>query len=531
MSVSRSASTGPHSLLSSLALVLAVNLSGCKASCLPGYTRLGDECVRPAADAGTLESESLVAGATAEAADGPGTPDETPAGRSATPGPGTNAAGMRSSGTTAGTAAGASGNGAAGELATAPPPKPAEPTGGSAGGSSCKATAELCDNVDNDCDGKIDEEVAPRSCGKSNLPPCKLGTLACHAGVWDDEATQCQGAVLPEKEVCDAARVDENCDGVPNERCACTEGQVMPCGNSNPPCEMGVVTCTNGTFSTVCENEIKGSPEACDGIDNDCDGTPDNGGDALCTGEKHCAGSQKCIDCRDDDDCDETDDPCKDTYCDATSHSCKDRSKADHTRCSTGASAGVCKSGACFDGCINSDDCDRSANETCVSQQCKVAAMCGNGMTESDNQEECDDGNRSNSDDCLNTCKRARCGDGFLNQALVPGSSKPVEECDVSAGRGDAFSCDMITCKPAYLLTPCSSASDCGGAFCDQGKGCRQSCAAPASGAPNECKLPNGRVGFCDQVCFLRCDVGGTDCPGGTECTTQFGDKRVCTFL
>lgn len=480
-----------RSLFCSLALVLAVSdLSACNPSCPKGSTLRDNVCRTSANHSG--------AGQSADETDSGGTRGGRSGGGSSDAGSLENAASAN-----------------AGKGAVEQPPKTAAGASGDAadGGTNCSARQELCDNADNDCDGKIDEDVAPRSCGKYSMSPCKLGTLACHAGVWDDEATKCEGQVLPGVEVCDEAQVDENCDGIPNEGCKCTEGQVMPCGNGNAPCKMGLSKCVDGTFSAVCENEVKGGPELCDGIDNDCDGTPDNGGDALCSDGEHCAGAQKCVECRGDGDCRGSTDACKVSYCDLASHVCSIRNQPDNIDCSTSAETAVCKSGTCT-----------------------ASARCGDGVTDSSNQEECDDGNRNNNDECLNSCKKATCGDGVLNQALIPGSSKPVEECDISAGRGDAFSCDMATCKPAYILTPCASGKDCGGGFCDQGKGCRHACATPSpsekkTSSEYECKLPNGRVGFCDQWCFLRCDVGGTTCPSGTECTVQFGFMPLCTFL
>ena len=48
-------------------------------------------------------------------------------------------------------------------------------------------------------------------------------------------------------------------------------------------------------------------------------------------------------------------------------------------------------------------------------------SSCGDGEVQDD--EECDDGNQSNADSCLNTCTQATCGDGYVQGDFV-------EECD-----------------------------------------------------------------------------------------------------
>lgn len=48
--------------------------------------------------------------------------------------------------------------------------------------------------------------------------------------------------------------------------------------------------------------------------------------------------------------------------------------------------------------------------------------FCGNEVTDAFRDEECDDGNNSDTDDCLSTCQIAFCGDGFVQSG--------VEECD-----------------------------------------------------------------------------------------------------
>ena len=83
-------------------------------------------------------------------------------------------------------------------------------------GTTCSVTAgtpttEICNNIDDDCDGMVDEGVT-QSCyagpaGTSGVGICRPGTQTCAAGVFG----ACTGQVLPAAEVCD--NVDNDCNG------------------------------------------------------------------------------------------------------------------------------------------------------------------------------------------------------------------------------------------------------------------------------------------------------------------------------
>ena len=156
---------------------------------------------------------------------------------------------------------------------------------------------EICDGLDNDCNGAVDNAVpgVGLSCG-INVGECKPGTTACVNG-----AIVCQGGVQPQTETCNGK--DDNCNGQIDEApladapgaglsgcwnnagncctflglswCPPTGGTCNGNGTLTSPCNMGALTCQAGGWSCV---GPKGPvAEACNNIDDNCDGQVDNG--------------------------------------------------------------------------------------------------------------------------------------------------------------------------------------------------------------------------------------------------------------
>jgi alpha-tubulin suppressor-like RCC1 family protein len=127
---------------------------------------------------------------------------------------------------------------------------------------------ELCNGVDDSCDGVVDEgnPGGGEECETGELGVCAVGTSVCTGG-----SMECVRNEEPSAERCDS--LDNDCDGEvdegnPEGLQECATGQLGVCGE-------GVTYCTQGTVH--CVQKQAASSEVCDSRDNDCDGEVDDG--------------------------------------------------------------------------------------------------------------------------------------------------------------------------------------------------------------------------------------------------------------
>jgi len=182
---------------------------------------------------------------------------------------------------------------------------------------------EICDGLDNDCDGQVDENNA--SCSEGNI---------CSFGVCVDEC------------------VDNDNDGY--DDCSIGEddddGKILDCNDND-----------NSVFPNALE--------ICDGVDNNCDGQVDENNASCSDGEICISGQCSQVACSNDLDCGEDgvvgNKMCLngDVYQDFNDHSCVNAGTANSfcklvvseilvDMCSSDE---ICSSGSCIDKCLDND--------------------------------------------------------------------------------------------------------------------------------------------------------------------------------
>ncbi len=156
-----------------------------------------------------------------------------------------------------------------------------------------KATAEMCNGIDDNCDGIVDNNLSAdtrigKQCFGGTQGACAAvahaGTTACVSG-----AVQCQGANLlspgQQPEVCNG--IDDDCNGIVDDNPTDVGGT---CGSGVGACQLGKYACVSG--AKVCQGSVGPQAEICDGIDNDCDGVVD--GTKPATTPVTCAADADC---------------------------------------------------------------------------------------------------------------------------------------------------------------------------------------------------------------------------------------------
>jgi hypothetical protein len=131
--------------------------------------------------------------------------------------------------------------------------------------------AEVCDGIDNNCSGLVDENLSRLT--ENQLGLCAGNVQTCSMGSWSDES----GNYKPGDEICD--NKDNNCNGKTDE------GLTQLAENQKGLCEGNLLYCSAGDWLPEDGNYVP-ADEVCDGDDNDCNGLVDDG-DGECSSKPY----------------------------------------------------------------------------------------------------------------------------------------------------------------------------------------------------------------------------------------------------
>jgi hypothetical protein len=350
---------------------------------------------------------------------------------------------------------------------------------------------EVCDGQDNDCDGTIDEGEpdAGGPCQTGQPGVCADGVERCAEGM-----IVCEPNAEPSDEICDD--LDNDCDDATDEDIpnggVCATGLPGICADGTQICDEGELSCGEGPSP---------AEEECNVLDDDCDGTIDEGlrnacgtcGDAPddicngldddCDGEideaAECPAGSRCIGGR-------CADPCASNEC-PNGLICQEGVCVDPCDVMECPALEVCQDGRCVDLCEGVDCPDGTLchGGECVDNDCAVSG--------------CPDGQLCSDGECVaDPCAGITCGeDEFCREGVCVGSCAWV-----SCPRGQ-------TCRDGVCVeSPCADVMCEGAQICQEGECVGDPC--------DQVECPDEQRCLDGECTGDRCD--GVMCPPGQRC-------------
>jgi hypothetical protein len=292
------------------------------------------------------------------------------------------------------------------------------------------------------------------------------------------------------------ACVEAHCE--PEEGTECRPGTSAACGKDLGVCTPGTRACGEEGRYGPCTGPVLPAEEVCNGLDDDCDGTADEGLSCGVSCADCSARGRSCV----QGGCGEA---CLNSHY-KEGDQCLPK-KALGTTCSESR---VCESGFCVDGsCCSTSACTTpqgqcvAATGTCSTGTCQYAPR--------PNTTSCDDGKACTLND--------KCDGGGQCASGTPRvCNMPPGQCYASTG-----TCSGVTGNCEYAPLPTTTT-------CDDGNGCTIGDRCNGAGAcvgtpkvcntpPNECQQPNGTCSLATGACEYPPQPADTSCNDGSGCT------------
>jgi len=408
-----------------------------------------------------------------------------------------------------------------------------------AGLSACDAgepAEEVCNDVDDDCNGTVDDAASVSCLVTGEFGSCP-GTTACSLG-----KEICQGTA-PAKDVCDGK--DNDCNGFTDEGFPDADGDGQAdCidddddddgildGNDNCPLKANADQANQDldAFGDACDPDMDNdgasnasdckpldpkvypfAVETCDGLDNDCDGPVDEGScddSNLCTDDV-CDPALGCQHVFNSDPCNDSnpctlEDHCSFGQCSGSFMSCEDNNPCTANSCDPKMGCTFTYlGGACDDG----NPCTK--NDVCAQGVC-AGVVSGCDCTSDSDCAAAEDGNL-----CNGTLKCDKSTAPF--KCVVDPASVP--SCTLPPGS------DPVCAKPACNSETgkCEVAPQNNGQVCNDGNLCtvNEICAGGLCvGQPKDCKDANLCTDdTCDPVTGCAHTYNTNPCDDGNPCT------------